>query len=107
VGQQIYEMIASNFFFNFIPKELLHMKNNSSKYELKLSATLRMPCTYYTDVTETAGMLYTAYGTEGLKGLGGTSPFSPLGRVGLNHWLPLISHLHQYLHLGSGFVNRR
>jgi hypothetical protein len=31
-------MIAGNFLFNFIPKELLYVKNNSSKYELKLSA---------------------------------------------------------------------
>jgi hypothetical protein len=38
VEQQLYEMIASNFLFNFIPKELLYVKNNSSKYELKLSA---------------------------------------------------------------------
>jgi hypothetical protein len=50
VGQQIYEMIASNFLFNFEPKELLYMKNNSLKYELKLCATLRMPRTYYADM---------------------------------------------------------
>jgi hypothetical protein len=31
-------MIAGNFLFNFIPKELLYVKNNSFKYELKLSA---------------------------------------------------------------------
>jgi hypothetical protein len=41
VGRRLYEMIASNFLFNFIPKELLYVKNNSSKYELKLSAA---PC---------------------------------------------------------------
>jgi hypothetical protein len=35
---RLYEMIAGNFLFNFIPKELLYDKNNSSKYELKLSA---------------------------------------------------------------------
>jgi hypothetical protein len=34
VGQKKYEMIACNFLFNFIPKELLYVKNNSSKYEL-------------------------------------------------------------------------
>jgi hypothetical protein len=50
MGQQIYEIIASNFLFNFIPKELLYMKNNSSKYELKLGATLRVPRTHYTDM---------------------------------------------------------
>jgi hypothetical protein len=50
VGQEIYEMIASNFLFNFIPKELLYVKNNSSKYELKLGATLHVPHTYYTDM---------------------------------------------------------
>jgi hypothetical protein len=42
VGQKIYEMIACNFFFNFIPKELFYVKNNSSKYELKPGTTL--PC---------------------------------------------------------------
>jgi hypothetical protein len=46
MGQQIYEMIACNFLFNFIPKELFYMKNNSSKYELKLSSTL--PCRAWT-----------------------------------------------------------
>jgi predicted DNA-binding ribbon-helix-helix protein len=40
-------MTARNFLFNFIPKELLYMKNNSSKYELNLSAALRVPCTDY------------------------------------------------------------
>jgi hypothetical protein len=35
-------MIAGNFLFNFIPKELLYAKNNSSKYELKLSAARRV-----------------------------------------------------------------
>jgi hypothetical protein len=59
-------MIASNFLFNFTPKELLYVKNNSSKYKLKLSAAQRMPCAYYGNMTETAGMLYTAYSTEGL-----------------------------------------
>jgi hypothetical protein len=39
LAQRLYEMIAGNFLFNFIPKELLYVKNNSSKYELKLSAT--------------------------------------------------------------------
>jgi hypothetical protein len=38
-------MIASNFLFNFIPKELLYVKNNSSKYELKLSTASRVLCT--------------------------------------------------------------
>jgi hypothetical protein len=40
-------MIASNFLFNFIPKELLYVKNNSSKYELKLSAARRVSATQY------------------------------------------------------------
>jgi S-adenosylmethionine:tRNA-ribosyltransferase-isomerase (queuine synthetase) len=35
---------------NFIPKELLYMKNNRSKYELILSAALRMPGTDYSDM---------------------------------------------------------
>jgi hypothetical protein len=35
VGQRIYEMIACNFLFNFIPKELFYVKSNSSKYKLK------------------------------------------------------------------------
>jgi hypothetical protein len=39
----MYEMIACNFLFNFIPKELLYVKNNSSKYELNLTAALCMP----------------------------------------------------------------
>jgi hypothetical protein len=52
VGQRIYEMIASNFLLNLIPKELLYMKNNHSKYELKLSATLGMPHTYYDDMRQ-------------------------------------------------------
>jgi hypothetical protein len=43
-------MIASNFLFNFIPKELLYMKNKSSQYELKLSGASGMPCTYCTDM---------------------------------------------------------
>jgi hypothetical protein len=38
VGRRLYEMIAGNFLFNFILKELLCVKKNSSKYELKLSA---------------------------------------------------------------------
>jgi hypothetical protein len=40
VEQKIYEIIACNVLFNFIPKELFYMKNNSSKYELKPGATL-------------------------------------------------------------------
>jgi hypothetical protein len=43
-------MIACNFPFNFIPKELLYVKNNGSKYELNLTAALRMPCTSDGDV---------------------------------------------------------
>jgi hypothetical protein len=46
----MYAMIASNFLFNIIPKELLYVKNNSSKYERKLSIILRVPHTYYTDM---------------------------------------------------------
>jgi hypothetical protein len=52
------------------------------------------------NITETGSFL-------GLKGWGGTFYFSPLERVSLNHWLPLISHFRQYVHLGSGFVNRK
>jgi hypothetical protein len=40
VRQKIYEMIICNLLFNFIPKELFYVKNNSSKYELKPGATL-------------------------------------------------------------------
>jgi hypothetical protein len=47
VEQRIYERIASNFLFNFIPKELLYVKNNRSKYELKLSAARRVSATQY------------------------------------------------------------
>jgi hypothetical protein len=36
-------MIACDFIFNFTPKELLYMKNNSSKYELKCSTALHLP----------------------------------------------------------------
>jgi hypothetical protein len=32
-----------------LPKELLYMKNNSSKYELHLSAALSVPSTYFGD----------------------------------------------------------
>jgi hypothetical protein len=31
VGLRIYEMIDRNVLFNFIPKELLYMKSNSSE----------------------------------------------------------------------------
>jgi hypothetical protein len=44
VGQHAYEMIACNFLFDFIPKELLYVKNNGSKYELNLTAALRVLC---------------------------------------------------------------
>jgi hypothetical protein len=40
-------MIAGNFLFNFIPKELLYVKNNSSKYEHKLSAAREVSDTDY------------------------------------------------------------
>jgi hypothetical protein len=50
VGQRIYEMIAWNSLFNFIPKELLYIKNNSSEYVLKLSAALRVPGTDFGDM---------------------------------------------------------
>jgi hypothetical protein len=60
-------MIASNFLFNFIPKELLYVKNNSSKYELKLSAAGRAMYVLRRHVTETAGVICTAYGTERLN----------------------------------------
>jgi hypothetical protein len=39
-----------NFHFNFIPKELLYMKNNSSKYELNLSAAKPVPCAEYSSM---------------------------------------------------------
>jgi hypothetical protein len=42
----IYEMIACNLLFNFIPKVLFYMNSNSSKYELNTTAALNMPCTY-------------------------------------------------------------
>jgi hypothetical protein len=45
MGRRLYERIAGNFLFNFIPKELLYVKNNSSKYELKLSAAQCVPGT--------------------------------------------------------------
>jgi hypothetical protein len=47
VGKRIHEMIACNFLFNFIPKELLQVKNNSSKHELNLSAALGVPGSAY------------------------------------------------------------
>jgi hypothetical protein len=31
MGQNIYEIIACNFLFNFIPKELFYMKNKEFK----------------------------------------------------------------------------
>jgi hypothetical protein len=43
-------MIACNFLFNFVPKELLYVKNNSSKYKLNLSAALGVPGTAYGSV---------------------------------------------------------
>jgi hypothetical protein len=48
-------MMACNFPFNFILKELLYVKNNSSKYELNLTAALKLnsvacsPQANYTD----------------------------------------------------------
>jgi hypothetical protein len=38
-------MKAHNLLFNFIPKELLNIKNNYSKYELELSLALGVLCT--------------------------------------------------------------
>jgi hypothetical protein len=35
-------MIAYNVLFYFIPKELLHIKNNGSEYELNITAALGM-----------------------------------------------------------------
>jgi hypothetical protein len=58
VEQQIYEMTACNLPFNFIPKELLYVKNNSSKYELNITDALGMLCTRTSD------------GIEGLNRLG-------------------------------------
>jgi hypothetical protein len=69
VGQGLYEMIASNFLFNFIPKELLYVKNNSSKHKLKLSAARRATFVLQQHVTETAGVLCTAYSSEDLMTL--------------------------------------
>jgi hypothetical protein len=53
VGQRIYERIARNFLFNFIPKALLYVKNNSSKYELNLSAAVSVHSTYFGDKRQT------------------------------------------------------
>jgi hypothetical protein len=37
VSQHIYEIRETNYYlFDFIAKELLYMKNNSSEYELRL-----------------------------------------------------------------------
>jgi hypothetical protein len=41
------------------------MKNNSSKYVLKLGAALRVPGTDFGDVTEAAGLPCAGYGTVG------------------------------------------
>jgi hypothetical protein len=38
--QHIYEMKTHNFLFDFIPKDLLYIKNNNRKYELGLTAAL-------------------------------------------------------------------
>jgi hypothetical protein len=67
VEQKIYKMIACNFLFNFVPKELFYVKNNSSKYKLKLSAALCVSGRDLGDVTETAGVQCIDLGTEGLK----------------------------------------
>jgi hypothetical protein len=67
VGQKIYEIIACNFLIDFITKELFYVKNNTSKYKLKLSVALHVPGMDYGQVTETSGMQCTDYGTEGLN----------------------------------------
>jgi hypothetical protein len=41
VGQHIYEMIACNFLFYFMPEELLYVKNNSSEYEPHYASYVR------------------------------------------------------------------
>jgi hypothetical protein len=46
-------MIACNFHFNFIPEELVYMKNSSTKYELKCSAAVCVPGT---DLGDTEGL---------------------------------------------------
>jgi hypothetical protein len=67
VGQRIYERIARNFLFNFIPKELLYVKNNSSKYELNLSAAISVHSTYLGDKRQTPSTVpCTATGCERL-----------------------------------------
>jgi hypothetical protein len=43
-------MKAHNFLFNFIPKELLYIKNNYSKCELQLAPALGVLCTSDGDV---------------------------------------------------------
>jgi hypothetical protein len=53
VGKRIYKRIASNFLLDFVPKESLYVKNNSSNYELNPIAALGVPCM--------------DYGAEGLK----------------------------------------
>jgi hypothetical protein len=63
----MYEMIACNFHFNFIPKELLYVKNSSSKYELNLEMHTHARYGVLRHVTETAGVPCIGYGTEGLS----------------------------------------
>jgi hypothetical protein len=45
VGQYIYKTIAYHFLFYLVPKQLLYMNNNSSKYKLNPTAALGMLCT--------------------------------------------------------------
>jgi hypothetical protein len=43
-------MKAHNFLFDFVPKELLYIKNNNSKYELELTTALCVLCTSDADM---------------------------------------------------------
>jgi hypothetical protein len=45
VSEHIHEINAHNFLFNFVPKELLYIKNNYSKFEQELAPALGVLCT--------------------------------------------------------------
>jgi hypothetical protein len=62
-------MIACNFLFDFIPKELLYVKNNSSKYELNLTAGLRVLCSLDGDKVTEIAVVICKYMSDGVEGL--------------------------------------
>jgi hypothetical protein len=68
VGQNIYDMIACNFLFNFILKELFYVKNNSSKYELKV-LHYRAGHGLRRHVADTTAVQCTDHGTEELRNI--------------------------------------